>query len=176
MILPIILYRNIVLRNKASEVTFGSDITSIVSNMFETVNKALGCGLAAPQVGKSEKFFIVNYADENDEVYEKVFINPKIVVNEGKIVSYTEGCLSLPNVEVTVDRIEDVTITYFDINWQTHTERYQGFMARIIQHEYDHLLGKLIIDYVKDDEKKAVAKALSKIDEKNIHINYPVCV
>lgn len=134
-----------VLRKKAILVSKGDDISTVLADMKEVLDAVSpGCvGLAAPQIGKSLRIFITRY-----EEVERVFINPKIIHKMGNRVSGTEGCMSLPGIIRDVLRNDRILIEYYDEVWNRRKEIFSGFTARIIQHEQDHLNGKLIIDYV----------------------------
>jgi peptide deformylase len=116
-------------------------LKTLISDMFETLLLAGGVGLAAPQVGKNLNFFIISFGD-----FKETFINPKLLPY-GYNTQMEEGCLSVPGVPVIVTRYDKVKVQYYDKNWIFHNKEFDGILARIIQHEYDHLIGKLIIDY-----------------------------
>lgn len=131
------------LRKKSSIITKGSDITNLLGDMnsiFDTHQSAVG--IAAPQLGVNQRVFMVNFGGR------MVFINPKILKKFGLLVPGPEGCLSLPGTTINVKRFEKVYVEFYDSKWIPHREIFSGFIARIIQHEQDHLNGKLIIDYV----------------------------
>ncbi|MFM7300993.1 MAG: peptide deformylase, partial [Crocinitomicaceae bacterium] len=153
MILPIIAYGDPLLKMEAEEIDESyPDLKELIANMFETMYQAKGVGLAAPQIGKSIRLFIVDgapFADEEGEEpdpkaegiesFKKVFINPIIEEESGPKWSFQEGCLSIPKIRENVSRHEKLSISYYDENWNFHEERYEGYAARIIQHEYDHI-------------------------------------
>lgn len=152
MIYPIVLYDNPILRQKALRIRQGTELRDLIGDMFETMRHAKGCGLAAPQIGKSIQLFVVEFSlDEKKEPIKKVFLNPSIVIDEtAQNINFDEGCLSIPDITIAVPRKEVLTIDYFDENWNIKKEKVTGFLARVILHEYDHLIGKLIIDYAKE--------------------------
>lgn len=170
MILPVTLYGNSILREIAKPIDKNYEgLSDLIKNMFETMYHAEGVGLAAPQVGLSIRIFVVDASpaasDEEPELkdYIKAFINPKILSTEGEIVSIEEGCLSLPSIHEMVNRPDTVTINYFDENWVEHTDTVKGYAARIIQHEYDHLDGKMFIDAVSPLRKRLIKGKLMNI-------------
>jgi peptide deformylase len=128
------------LRTKSTPFDNGHDVRELVDEMFEIMGLK-GIGLAAPQIGLNKRIFITGYGQK------KVFINPKIVKKLGSLKKDTESCLSLPGIEVVVPRHEKVLIDFYDENWQHRREVFSGMLARVIQHEQDHLNGKLITDY-----------------------------
>lgn len=186
MILPIVAYGDPVLKKEADEIdeTY-PDLAKLISDMFDTMYHAKGVGLAAPQIGKSIRLFIVDgspFADEEDdepdpkaegiEHFKKVFINPIIEEETGEKWSFQEGCLSIPKIRENVMRKEKVLITYYDENWEFHEETYDGYAARIIQHEYDHIEGILFTDHLSPLKKKMLTKRLQNITSGRIDIDY----
>jgi len=160
MILPIVAYGDPILKMVAEEIPENSpELTQLIADMFETMYLAKGVGLAAPQIGQSIRLFIVDgapFADEEGEEpdpkavgidsFKKVFVNPIIEEQSGEVWAFQEGCLSIPKIRENVHRKESILVSYFDENWLFHEERFDGYAARIIQHEYDHLEGILFID------------------------------
>ena len=153
--------------------------------MFETMYLAKGVGLAAPQIGQSIRLFIVDgapFADEEGEEpdpkavgiesFKKVFINPIIEEQSGEVWAFQEGCLSIPKIRENVHRKETILVSYFDENWLFHEERFDGYAARIIQHEYDHLEGILFIDKLAPLKKKLLAKRLGNIVLGLVDVDY----
>ena len=148
MILPIVSFGNSILRCKCSPVQENQPIEDILKNMYETMYNAQGVGLAAPQVGLDLSIFIIDTTpfcdDENNLIpLKKEFINPEIIDYSGKDESFNEGCLSIPGLREDVIRKDQIKIRYFDKNFNEHTEKYEGINSRVIQHEYDHLMGVL---------------------------------
>ena len=152
MILPIILYGDPILKKKAEEIAPSYEgLQELVNNMFETMYAADGVGFAAPQMGLSIALFVVDsspFVDDYPEAkdFKKIFINPEILAEEGEEWRFNEGCLSFPALREDVMRKPIIHIRYQDENFVQHEDKYDGINARIIQHEYDHLKGKLIID------------------------------
>jgi len=180
MILPIYLYGQPVLRKEAKDITPDyPNLKELVANMFETMYKADGVGLAAPQVGFDIRLFIIDLeplAEDNPEYanFKKVFINPKIVEYSGEIVKMEEGCLSLPGIHENVDREEKIRIQYLDENFVSHDEEYGDFFARCIQHEYDHIEGKMFIDRISGIRKQLIKSKLNNLIKGRTNCRYKV--
>jgi peptide deformylase len=186
MILPIVAYGDPVLKKEAEEIDKDfPNLNELIKDMFETMYHAKGVGLAAPQIGKSIRLFIVDgapFADEEGEDpdprakgiehFKKVFINPIIEEESGDKWAFQEGCLSIPKIRENVYRREKLIITYYDENWNFHEESFDGYAARIIQHEYDHIEGILFTDKLSPLKKKLLSKKLSKISHGEIDVDY----
>ena len=178
MILPVYLYGQPVLRKEAAEIdsTF-PEIVKLIDNMFETMYASEGVGLAAPQIGQSIKLIVIDGSPMGEDFpeckdFEKVFINPEIIEFRGTKVSLEEGCLSLPGIHESVTRPTELTIKYMDENFEEHEEVYTGFAARIIQHEYDHLLGKMFIDHISPIRKQLIKSKLNNIIKGKVRCSY----
>ncbi|MCU0317930.1 MAG: peptide deformylase [Amoebophilaceae bacterium] len=178
MIYPIVAYGDPVLRQKTRDIEKGTVLQTLVEDMFATMDLARGVGLAAPQIGKNIRLFVVDLAQHVDKrsggrEYRKVLINPVIAVDKTIAPTiYEEGCLSLPNILVEVPRQERITICYFDVQWQLHEEEWAGFPARVMQHEYDHLEGRLHIDYASPLRKKLLKGKLRAISQGKVDVPY----
>ncbi len=180
MIYPIVVYGNPVLKKKAKDIEQESfDVKKLVEDMFETMYAASGVGLAAPQIGKSIRLFIVDGSpmdgedgEEAMEDFKKVFINPEIIEEAGEEWDFEEGCLSIPNIREDVSRQEEVTIRYLDENWEEHTETFTGLKARIIQHEYDHIEGVLFTDHLTSFKKRLLKGKLGNISKGKVTAGY----
>ena len=177
MILPIVSFGNSILRCKCSPVQENQPIEDILKNMYETMYNAQGVGLAAPQVGLDLSIFIIDTTpfcdDENNLIpLKKEFINPEIIDYYGKDASFNEGCLSIPGLREDVIRKDQIKIRYFDKNFNEHTEKYEGINSRVIQHEYDHLMGVLFTDRVSTLKKKLLKSKLNKIKNGDIEVDY----
>ena len=187
MILPIVAYGDPVLKKEAEEID--SDypgLKDLLDNMFETMYNAQGVGLAAPQIGKSIRLFIVdgspfadNEEDEEEdplavgmEDFKKVFINPIIEDENGEEWGFNEGCLSIPKIREEVFRKEKLRISYYDENWDFKDEEFEGYKARIIQHEYDHVDGVLFTDHLSSLKRKLLTKKLQNITKGAIDVDY----
>jgi peptide deformylase len=178
MIYPIVVYGDAVLRKRATEIKEGTDLTELVNDMHETMHAAHGIGLAAPQIGKGIRLFVVDGTTLDDEPtladFKKIFVNPTILDETGDEWDFEEGCLSIPNIREDVARPEKVRIKYFDENWKAHEEEFDGMKARIIQHEYDHLEGKLFIDYLTSLKKRMIKSKLGNISKGIVDIDYRI--
>jgi peptide deformylase len=176
MILPIIGYGDPVLRKVGEEISAEyPNLKETIANMYETMYNAYGIGLAAPQVGLAIRLFIVdtepfsdseNLSDEEKELlknFKKTFINAKMITEEGEEWGFNEGCLSIPDVREDVYRHEKITIEYFDEDFNKKTEVFDGMIARVIQHEYDHIEGILFTDLISSLKKQLIKKKLQNI-------------
>lgn len=175
MILPIVAYGDPVLRQKGKTITQDfPKLQELIQNMFETMDEADGIGLAAQQVGYPIMLFITGAEDlgEGFEDFRKVFINAEIEEDESEIWEREEGCLSLPRIHEHVKRPKRLTIRYYDENFEFHEEQYDGMKARIIQHEYDHNIGKLFIDHLSDFKRTLLKGKLNDISKGKIDVDY----
>jgi len=187
MILPIVAYGDPILKKECDEINESyPDLDVLIADMFETMYKAKGVGLAAPQIGKSIRMFIVDGSpfaeteegEEEDpraagiEDFKKVFINPIIEEEDGKEWSFEEGCLSIPKIRENVTRKPDVVVSYYDQNWTLHEEKFTGYAARIIQHEFDHIEGILFTDYLTPLKRKLLQNKLKNITTGQIDVDY----
>ena len=187
MILPIVAYGSPILKKEAEEIDEDYEgLNDLIANMFETMYEASGVGLAAPQINESIRLFIVDASpfaevEEGEELdpmaaglegFKKVFINPIIEVEEGEEWAFAEGCLSIPKIREEVMRKPKITISYYDENWDFKEEEYDGYAARIIQHEYDHIEGILFTDHLSPLKKRLLKKKLSGISKGEIDIPY----
>lgn len=171
MVLPIVAYGDPVLRKKGAEISKDyPDLEKLIADMYETMEKAKGVGLAAPQVGKAIRLFVIDSTkmyDEDDEDknegVREVFINAAIVEESGEEWGYEEGCLSIPGIRAEVMRKDIVKIKYVDQKFKEHTKTFTGLTARVIQHEYDHIEGKLFIDHLKPLKRSLLKGKLDKI-------------
>jgi peptide deformylase len=187
MILPVVAYGAPILRKVAEDINPDyPGLQEFIANMWETMYASNGVGLAAPQVNRDIRIFVMdslqifnNMEDDDekneypgDEGIKQVFINPHVVELAGEKWSYNEGCLSIPKVREDVTRPTLVTLEYDDENFETHTKTFTGITARIIQHEYDHLEGKLFIDYLTPLKRKLLKGKLSDISKGKIKMDY----
>ena len=188
MILPIVAYGHPVLRTVAKEIdeTY-PDLKKLLDDMWETMYGSNGVGLAAPQINKSIRLFVMDSAqifenmddeDKKEESYpddpgiKQVFINAKIIEEGGDDWAYNEGCLSIPKIREDVYRAEEVMLEYQDENFVKHTKTFNGITARIILHEYDHIDGKLFIDYLPLLKRKLLKRKLDDISKGAIKVDY----
>jgi peptide deformylase len=178
MILPVVAYGHPTLKKVASEIEPGHPgLDELIENMFETMYTSSGVGLAAPQVNESIRLFIVDatpYAEEHPEVrdFKKVFINPFILDESGEEWSFNEGCLSVPTVREDVIRKPVITLEYHDRDFNLVEEKYDGLIARIIQHEYDHLEGTIFVERISPLRKLLLKRKLHDISTGNIDVDY----
>jgi len=178
MILPITAYGHPTLKKVASDIDRNFiGLEELISNMFETMYHTNGVGLAAPQVDVSVRLLVIDaspYADQYPEAkdFKKVMINPYITKEEGEEWTFNEGCLSIPDIRDDVVRKQTITVKYLDENLLVHEEQYSGIIARIIQHEYDHLEGILFVDRLTPFKKMLLKRKLSDISKGNIDVDY----
>jgi peptide deformylase len=188
MILPIVAYGNPVLKKRAEDIDASyPDLKQLLANMWETMYNGRGVGLAAPQIGLSVRIFLVDSeqlvreneeAEEGEELYrvtkgiKKAFINPVMVQETGAPWVYEEGCLSIPDVRVKISRNELIRIRYVNEMFEEVEEDYDGMNARIIQHEYDHLEGKLLTDHMTPLKRSLLKGKLDNISKGKIDVNY----
>ncbi|RAW02997.1 peptide deformylase [Pseudochryseolinea flava] len=178
MIYPIVMYGDPVLRQRAKDIEQGTDLKQLIEDMYETMHGASGIGLAAPQIGKAIRLFIVDGTVLEDEPtladFKKAFINPLIVEESGEAWEYEEGCLSIPNIREKVARKAKLKIRYFDEQWNPREEEFDGLKARIIQHEYDHIEGKLFVDYLPGLKKRLLKGKLADISKGKVDTDYRI--
>jgi peptide deformylase len=180
MVYPIVMYGDPVLRKRAKEIEKNSiDLKAFVQDMFDTMYAAHGIGLAAPQIGKGIRVFVVDGTtldDVEDDMtgFKKVFINPELLDESGDEWEFEEGCLSIPNIREKITRPEKLKIRYFDEEWNQKTEEYDGMKARIIQHEYDHLDGKMFVDYLSPLKKRMLKGKLTDISKGDVETEYRI--
>ncbi len=185
MILPIVAYGDPVLRKVASEISKDyPNLKELIANMKQTMYNANGVGLAAPQIGKSIRIFVIDaspFAEDSElstqekeqlKNFNKVFINPIILEEEGEEWAFSEGCLSIPDIREDIYRQESVRFEYFDENFNKHSDTLNGLAARVFQHEYDHLEGILFTDNISSLKKRILKKKLEKISQGKINANY----
>jgi len=178
MIYPIVVYGDPILKKIAKEIKHKEiDLVQLSEDMFETMYQAVGVGLAAPQIGKSLRMFIVDGKATEDpalEDFKKVFVNPFIIEEKGEIWEYEEGCLSIPTIREDVDRKSKIRIKYFDEKWVEKEEVFDGVKARIIQHEYDHIEGILFTDHLSPFKKRILKGKLLNISKGKVKTEYPI--
>jgi len=177
MIYPIVAYGNPILKKEAEEIKEGTDLSALISDMFDTMGHASGVGLAAPQINQSLRIFVMDSSlmlDEDDEEkgIRRAFINPILLDEYGDDFSFEEGCLSIPEIRAEIIRPEKLTLEYYDENWNLHEEEFSGMTARVIQHEYDHLEGILFVDYLKGLKKRLLKSKLIDVSKGKISTDY----
>lgn len=180
MNLPIYLYGHPVLREIAEDVEPGyPELGKLIADMFDTMYASEGVGLAAPQIGKSIRLVVID-ADPVAESFpdcagkKLVLINPEIEILDGDKVSRAEGCLSLPGLSEDVKRVENIRLNWLDENFEEHEEVISGFLARIVQHECDHLDGMVYTDHISPIRKQMIRRKLLNIAEGRVRCEYPV--
>lgn len=176
MIYPIVAYGDPVLRKVGAEVEKDyPQLKELIENMFETMYESHGVGLAAPQIGKAINLFIIDSSRFEDEKYphvKKVFINAEILEETGDKWDFEEGCLSIPHIRENVKRHETLRIRYQDENFETHEETYDGIVARVIQHEYDHVKGVMFVDRLSEFKKRLLKNKLINISKGGVRVDY----
>jgi peptide deformylase len=187
MILPILAYGHPVLRQVADDITPEyPELQKFIADMWDTMYHSNGVGLAAPQVGRPIRIFVLDSAqifenmkeDDDKEEYpdapgvKQVFINPHVTSIDGEEWCYNEGCLSIPKIREDVYRAEEVTIRYVDENFAPQERSFNGITARVILHEYDHLEGKLFIDLLKPLKRKLLRRKLDDITKGKVKVDY----
>lgn len=190
MVLPIVVYGDPVLRKVAVDIDKNYEgLAQLIKDMFDTMYNANGVGLAAPQIGKAIRLFIVDTEpfsesedDEDDEftpeqkkelkAFKKIFINARVLDESGEEWPFSEGCLSIPRIRENVNRQAEIQIEYYDENFKKHTEKYDGIIARVIQHEYDHIEGKLFTDRISPFKRKMISGKLNDIAKGKIMADY----
>jgi peptide deformylase len=184
MILPIHLYGHDALRQETTPVEENTEaVQTLIDNMIETMHNAAGIGLAAPQVGRDERLFVVDVTPMAAEMEEEgepvppqpmVFINPEIVEEGDTSVDMEEGCLSIPEVREVVSRPERVRVRYLDRDFEEQTLETGSVLARVVQHEYDHLEGVLFTDYLSSFRKRLLRRSLRQMTEGEVEADYPL--
>ena len=184
MKLPIVAYGDPILRKKTSEIEEDyPDLKQLIDNMFDTMYAANGVGLAAPQVGLPIRLFVIDaspFAEDDEDGngdpslkdFKKVFINPIIVSETGEKKGFYEGCLSIPDINEEVMRAPNVVLNYLDENFDEHEVELTGLAARVVQHEYDHLEGKLFLDKLGALKKTMLKGKLDAISKGQVRVSY----
>ena len=190
MILPIVVYGDPVLRKVANEISSDyPDLNKLIQDMYDTMYNARGVGIAAPQIGKAIRLFLVDtgpFADIDEEEepeftkeemeelanFKRTFINARIIDEEGEEWKFNEGCLSIPKIREDVSRKSTITIEYQDELFKSHKETFGGIIARVIQHEYDHIEGKLFTDRISSIRRKLISGKLKDISNGKFSADY----
>ena len=186
MILPIVAYGSPILREKCKDISPQYEgLPQLLADMWETMYNSKGVGLAAPQINRNIRLFVIDSLqildsmeeDErsdfpHDKGYKGVFINAKVLTMSGEDWPYNEGCLSIPKIREDVNRKETVTIEFRDEHFKLHTAIFTGITARVILHEYDHIEGKLFIDYLKPLKKNLLKRKLDDISKGKVSVEY----
>ena len=179
MILPIVAFGTPILKEKSEEVLGDyPDLSQLIDNMFDTMYAACGVGLAAPQINKAIRIFIVDTTpfseDEENEItpLKEVFINPKIKRETGTEWLFNEGCLSIPEIREDISRKSEIEIEYLDADFNQCFKKFDGITARVIQHEYDHIEGVLFTDKLSPLRKRVLQGKLNDISKGKVAVNY----
>lgn len=178
MLLPIYAYGQPVLKKVGEDINKDYEgLSDLLTNMWETMYNADGVGLAAPQIGRAIRIFLVDTVQtmeegEEDKGIKMAFINAHVVEESGEPWSYEEGCLSIPNIRGEVSRAEQVTLRWVDEEWNEYEQTFNGINARVIQHEYDHIEGKLFTEQLKPLKKKLIKRKLEAIKKGNVKAHY----
>jgi peptide deformylase len=191
MVLPIVVYGDPVLRKVGVDIDKDYEgLEQLIKDMFETMYKAKGVGLAAPQIGRAIRLFIVDtepFAESDDDddddeftpeqrkelkAFRKVFINARLLSETGEEWKFNEGCLSIPRIREDVSRNAEIEIEYYDEHFKKHVEKYKGVIARVIQHEYDHIDGKLFTDRISPFKRRMISGKLNDIAAGKISADY----
>lgn len=178
MKLPIVAYGDPVLKKIATDIDQDyPDLNVLIENMFETMYAASGVGLAAPQIGLPIRLFVVDatpFDDDEPELstFKKVFINARILEETGEPWKFNEGCLSIPDVREDVSRKPEILVSYYNENWELKEESFKGLAARVIQHEYDHIEGKLFTDRISLLRKTMLKNKLESISKGAVKVAY----
>lgn len=180
MILPIYTYGQPVLRKVAEDITPEyPELKELIANMFETMDRADGVGLAAPQIGLPIRVVVINLDVLSDDLpefkgFRKAYINPHIIEVSGQEVSMEEGCLSLPGIHESVKRGDKIRVKYMDEDFKEYEEDVEGYLARVMQHEFDHLEGKMFIDHLSALRKQMIKGKLKALLKGKAHCTYKV--
>tara|TARA_B100000795_G_scaffold265837_1_gene248194 strand:- start:52 stop:612 length:561 start_codon:yes stop_codon:yes gene_type:complete len=178
MILPIVAFGDPVLRKVGKDISTNYEgLSELIENMWETMYAAEGVGIAAPQIGKAIRVFVIDaspFSEEEPDLegFKKVFINAEIIEESGEEWAFQEGCLSIPKIRENVKRQETIKIKYQDENFNIFEKEYSGLAARVIQHEYDHIEGVLFTDKINPLKKKLIKGKLTDITKGNIETGY----
>ena len=178
MILPIYAFGHAVLKSKCEDIDSSyEDLEELLKNMWETMYEASGVGLAAPQIGRKIRVFMVDTIqiledDEKEKGIKQVFINAQKIEEEGDLWAYEEGCLSIPYIRADVNRPQTLRIAFLDENFEKQELTLEGINARVVQHEYDHIEGILFTDHLKPLKKKLLKRKLEAIKKGNVEPEY----
>ena len=178
MILPVYTYGQPVLRKVAADITPDyPELKQLIANMFETMDHADGVGLAAPQIGMDIRVVVIDLDVLSEDFpeykgFRRAYINAHILEVEGEEEKMEEGCLSLPGIHETVVRKNRIHVQYMDEEFQAHDEWVEGYLARVMQHEFDHLEGKMFIDHLSALRKQMIKGKLNNMLKGKIHCDY----
>ncbi|MCC8187326.1 MAG: peptide deformylase [Bacteroides sp.] len=180
MILPIYTYGQPVLRKVAEDITPDyPGLKELISNMFETLDKADGVGLAAPQIGLPIRVVVIDLDVLSEDLpeykdFRKVYINAHVLETSGEMEPMDEGCLSLPGIHESVKRPGHIRVRYMDEDFNEHEEEVEGYLARVMQHEFDHIEGKMFIDHLSPLRKQMIKGKLAAMLKGKVNCSYKV--
>ena len=180
MKLPVYLYGHPVLRAVSTDITPDyPGLKELIADMYAAMYESEGVGLAAPQIGRNDRIVVIDADPVKDSFPEcagrrMTLINPPVEVLDGDRTSMGEGCLSLPGISENVPRVEHIMLKWVDENFEPHEEEISGFLARIVQHECDHLEGKMFIDHISPIRKQLIKAKLNNILNGKVSVDYPV--
>ncbi|MEN3041398.1 MAG: peptide deformylase [Bacteroidia bacterium] len=178
MIRPIVLYGSPVLRRRAEPVSpEDPDLPALLADLWDTMYNADGVGLAAPQIGVSKQVFVIDAHElqpPEEAPFKGAFINPRIVTAGASCTAHEEGCLSIPGIRERVYRPSTVEVEFYDESFRFHRLLLSGIVARIFQHEYDHLIGQLFIDYLSPLKRQLLRRRLQEIAAGEVEAHYPL--
>lgn len=180
MILPIYVYGHPVLRQEAEDIAADyPNLKELIADMFETMDRADGVGLAAPQIGLPIRVVVVDLDVLSDDMpefknFKRAYINPHIIETDGNIVAMDEGCLSLPGIHESVKRPDRIRVQYLDEEMNRHDEWVDGYLARVMQHEFDHLDGVMFIDHLSALRKQMIRGKLNSMVKGKVRCSYKV--
>lgn len=180
MILPIYVFGHPTLRKVSEDIDKDyKGLDKLLKDMWQTMYETDGVGLAAPQIGKNIRLFVIDASpfeeiDAKAKDFKKVFFNAEITERSGEAWPMEEGCLSIPQIHEEVTRDEKIHIKYYDENWELREEDYDGHIARVIQHEYDHLEGKMFVDHISGIRKRLLKGKLSQISKGKFRSAYRI--
>ena len=177
MILPIYLYGAEVLRERTKAVEKGEDLGTLIADMWETLDTAEGVGLAAPQIGRPVRLLVVDGTPLSEDLsylkdFKRVMINPEVIEESDELATYSEGCLSIPDIHLDVTRPEKIKVKYMNENYEEIIEEFEEYACRIVQHEMDHLDGVMFVDKVAPIRKKMIGSKLGNISKGKVKADY----
>lgn len=177
MVLSIYLYGANVLREKARDIEPNEDLGTLIADMWETLKGAEGVGLAAPQVGKAIRLLIVDGTPLAEDLsylsdFKRVMINPEVIEESDELATYSEGCLSIPDIHLDISRPEKIKVRYLNENYEEVIEEFEEYACRIVQHEMDHLDGVMFVDRAAPIRKKMIGGKLSNISKGKVVADY----
>ncbi len=178
MIYPVLIYGSQILRNESEDITKDyPELEKLIDDMFATLTTCEGVGLAAPQIGKNIRLFIVDctpWGEDNPELaeFKRVYINPEIIEESEELGNFEEGCLSLPGIHANVKRPVAIKMRWLDEKFEQHEEVIEGLPARVIQHEYDHIEGRVFTDHISPLKRNMIKNKLTNLTKGKYSCSY----